>query len=55
MSNQLLPVLQQFFNVNGVAEAGLKLHTYITNTLNEKETFQTFGGTANTNPIILER
>lgn len=54
MSNQLIPVFQQYFNANGVAEAGLLLHTYETGTLNNKETFQTFGGTANANPIVLD-
>lgn len=53
MSNQLVPVFQQYFNADGDAEAGLVLHTYIAGTLNDKETFQTYAGTANTNPIVM--
>src|SRR5688572_7909398 len=43
----------QFFHSNGAPMANGKLCTYIAGTTTPVTTYQTMGGTANTNPIIL--
>ena len=54
MSNQLIPEFTRFLNDNGEAEAGLLLYTYIAGTTTDKDTYQTYAGTANANPVVLD-